>query len=256
MQGRTKLLLLCPGPVRNKPAAADDNSLVNLFRPVLTALASSRPVAFACLATALPLAARAAQDPVMENVLADALPFFAGGLAGLLAGIGGILMMRRRGGGDVAPAASDDTIIGPQPNAAWRDFLEMSSDWLWQTDAALNFIDIPGAPPSPSIAPPGVVGRNWEDVVLPQLAPDFAAAVAEFLRAGGEPPGLALATHPGDVILLDERLYHASTGGQRRRQVGATDLHRVTRERLLRARTGFRGRFACLPISAGGNCQH
>ena len=75
--------------MRNKPAAADDNSLVNLFRPVLTALASSRPVAFACLATALPLAARAAQDPVMENVLADALPFVAGALAGLLAGVGG-----------------------------------------------------------------------------------------------------------------------------------------------------------------------
>lgn len=55
--------------------------------------------------------------------------------------------------------------------------------------------------------------------VLPgSHAPDFAAAIAEFLRAGGEPPGLALATHPGDVILLDERLYHASTGGQRRRQ--------------------------------------
>ncbi len=55
--------------------------------------------------------------------------------------------------------------------------------------------------------------------VLPgSHAPDFAAAIAEFLRAGGEPPGLALATAPGDVILLDERLYHASTGGQRRRQ--------------------------------------
>ena len=191
--------------MRNKPAAADDNSLVNLFRPVLTALASSRPVAFACLATALPLAARAAQDPVMENVLADALPFVAGALAGLLAGVGGILAMRSRGGSTPAETVTADG-AGPHLQPPWRDFFELSSDWLWQTDAALTFVDIPGAPPSPSIAPPGIIGRNWEDVVIPQLSPDFATAHRTTLeRRGPITVALTLTSPTGERRHLELR---------------------------------------------------
>ncbi|MCY1055624.1 phytanoyl-CoA dioxygenase family protein [Nannocystis sp. SCPEA4] len=55
--------------------------------------------------------------------------------------------------------------------------------------------------------------------VLPgSHTPAYAAAVDEYIRRADELPGLALPSAPGDAIVFDERLYHASAGGQRRRQ--------------------------------------
>lgn len=48
--------------------------------------------------------------------------------------------------------------------------------------------------------------------------PDYAAAIATGLASAITPPGLALPTTPGDAIVFDERLYHASAGGRLRRQ--------------------------------------
>lgn len=53
---------------------------------------------------------------------------------------------------------------------------------------------------------------------------DFREAALRYLVALGPEapvaslPGVALGTVPGDVIVMDERLLHASTGGQQRRQ--------------------------------------
>lgn len=54
--------------------------------------------------------------------------------------------------------------------------------------------------------------------------PEFGALVTRYLNDPGthagrrRPPDFAVATSPGDVIVLDEHLYHASVGGQNRRQ--------------------------------------
>ncbi len=48
--------------------------------------------------------------------------------------------------------------------------------------------------------------------------PAYAAAIAGYLERASEPPGLAVPTTPGDAIVFDERLYHASSGGALRRQ--------------------------------------
>jgi hypothetical protein len=52
--------------------------------------------------------------------------------------------------------------------------------------------------------------------------PELAAAIERYAAGASLPaedlPGVAVATTPGDVIAFDERLYHASAGGARRRQ--------------------------------------
>ncbi len=53
---------------------------------------------------------------------------------------------------------------------------------------------------------------------------DFREAALGYLAAAGPEapaaslPGVALATAPGDVVVMDERLLHASAGGRKRRQ--------------------------------------
>jgi hypothetical protein len=52
----------------------------------------------------------------------------------------------------------------------------------------------------------------------------FATAIAAYLAAAAEPPavdslpGIAISTEPGDIIVFDEHIYHASTGGIERLQ--------------------------------------
>jgi hypothetical protein len=46
----------------------------------------------------------------------------------------------------------------------------------------------------------------------------FGDSVASYLSPGSDVPGVALATRPGDAIVVDERLFHASSGGGVRRQ--------------------------------------
>lgn len=48
--------------------------------------------------------------------------------------------------------------------------------------------------------------------------PAYAAAIAGYLERAHELPGLAVPTAPGDAIVFDEHLYHASSGGGLRRQ--------------------------------------
>ncbi len=51
--------------------------------------------------------------------------------------------------------------------------------------------------------------------------PEFGAAVDGYLHGGADVPdvpGVALPTAPGDAIVFDEHLYHASSGGRSRRQ--------------------------------------
>jgi hypothetical protein len=48
--------------------------------------------------------------------------------------------------------------------------------------------------------------------------PDFAAAIEAYTTPGSDLPGFAVPTVPGDAIAFDEPLYHASSGGERRRQ--------------------------------------
>lgn len=53
---------------------------------------------------------------------------------------------------------------------------------------------------------------------------DFRVAALRYLASAGPEapaaslPGVALSTAPGDLIVMDERLLHASTGGKQRRQ--------------------------------------
>jgi len=55
--------------------------------------------------------------------------------------------------------------------------------------------------------------------VLPgSHAPEHAAAPGDYAAHGSDVPGVAVPTVPGDAIVFDERLYHASTGGGLRRQ--------------------------------------
>ena len=59
-----------------------------------------------------------------------------------------------------------------QPPETWRDFVELSADWPWETDSGLRFIAIADAPPPPAAAPEGTPGRRWEEVILPELPPE------------------------------------------------------------------------------------
>ena len=47
---------------------------------------------------------------------------------------------------------------------------------------------------------------------------DYAGAVQAFTSNAAVVPGIAIPTRPGDAIALDERLFHASSGGDERRQ--------------------------------------
>jgi hypothetical protein len=54
--------------------------------------------------------------------------------------------------------------------------------------------------------------------VLPgSQRPEYAVAIADIIHTAN-PPAVTLATRPGDAIVFDERLYHASSGGSTRRQ--------------------------------------
>jgi hypothetical protein len=57
--------------------------------------------------------------------------------------------------------------------------------------------------------------------------PEFGSALAEYLAGGASPdtesaktplPSFIVDTEPGDLLVFDEHLYHASSGGQNRRQ--------------------------------------
>jgi hypothetical protein len=47
---------------------------------------------------------------------------------------------------------------------------------------------------------------------------DYAGAVQAYMTQAEVVPGIAIPTMPGDAIALDERVFHASSGGDQRRQ--------------------------------------
>jgi hypothetical protein len=47
---------------------------------------------------------------------------------------------------------------------------------------------------------------------------DFASALTTYVAGGSDLPGIAVPTRPGDAIVFNERLYHASSNGGMRRQ--------------------------------------
>ncbi|MBL8453799.1 MAG: PAS domain S-box protein, partial [Zoogloea sp.] len=122
-----------------------------------------------------PLGALAGPDlgGLIEAALA---PYLLGGVSGLAAG----LVFRR-----LLRPPQTRSATRPAAEPLWRDFIEISGDWLWETDSELRFVAIPDAPPAPSIAPQDVIGRHWKDVVLPDLPADFAVALEETMARHG-----------------------------------------------------------------------
>ena len=105
-------------------------------------------------------------------------PYLLGGVSGLAAGLVFRRLLRHR-------PPQTRSVKGQANEHLWRDFIEVSGDWLWETDSELRFVAIPDAPPPPSIAPPDVIGRHWKDVVLPDLPADFAVALEETMARHG-----------------------------------------------------------------------
>ena len=87
----------------------------------------------------------------------------------------------------------------------------------WHTDSDLPIVSIGALAYFESLA-----GNSGALRVLPgSHRPEFASALRA-LEAVGKPadslPGHILATEPGDLIIFDEHLFHASSGGDTRRQ--------------------------------------
>lgn len=120
-------------------------------------------------------------DAEADALLQTALPYLLGGLGGLVAGVVfSALLGRQRNANTSAPPAA------PAPlTTRWRDFVEVSADWLWETDADLRFVALPGAPAIPSIAPQDAPGRTWEEVIVPELPADFATSHRDILARHG-----------------------------------------------------------------------
>ncbi len=138
----------------------------------------------------------AAGDGLAGFVDAALAPYLLGGVSGLAAGLMARRLLRRR------PA----TAVPPHPPQApqWRDFVEVSGDWLWEIDAELRFVAVPDAPPAPSIAPEGVVGRSWKEVVMPDLPAEFALALeATMARHGPMAATLPRRTQGGELRYLE-----------------------------------------------------
>jgi PAS domain S-box-containing protein len=114
-------------------------------------------------------------------LLQTALPYLLGGLAGLVAGI----LLAKRVRNQPHAVANAAPMTPALLTTRWRDFVEVSADWLWETDADLRFISLPGVPAVPSIAPQDAVGRTWEEVIVPDLPIDFAIAHRDILARHG-----------------------------------------------------------------------
>ncbi len=143
-------------------------------------------------------AASAGPDDAPERSgLQTTLPYLLMAGGGLAAGLLLGRQLRGRPARAAPPSRQQESVasaaappVAPRPaapaaTAPWRDFVELSTDWPWETDAALRFVAIPDAPAAPSIAPPDVTGRSWEDVVVPDLPPDFAIAHRDTLDRHG-----------------------------------------------------------------------
>ena len=137
------------------------------------------------------------------------MPYLLGAAFGLIVGALAVHYVRRRGARqNSAPAVPEvERDAAPAPlTPRWREFVEISSDWLWEIDSDHRFIDIPGAPPIPSIAPSGLTGKSWEEVVASELPADFALAHRETMeRHGPVTVTLTRVSPSGEVRYLELR---------------------------------------------------
>ena len=154
----------------------------------------------------------------------------------LLAGGGvaaGLLASRLLGRKPAPPPAAPPP---EQPAPPWLDFIELTGDWLWETDAEHRFVAIPGAPPAPSIAPADALGRDWEEVIMPDVPPDFAQAHRDTLaRHGPIVVTLTRRSQSGELRYLELRgrpVFDASGHFQGYRGIGreVTDHARLSAE--------------------------
>ena len=203
-----------------------------VFRPATSLL---RPAVVHCLLITGGLCspdvlAGFAAEADASALLQTALPYLLGGLAGLAAGQLFRLPIWRR----------EETVSAPpQPaltTTRWRDFVEVSADWLWETDSELRFIDLPGAPAIPSIAPQDAPGRTWDEVIVPELPADFAIAHKDTLaRHGPVAVTLTRRSPTGEIRYLELRgqpLFDASGRFQGYRGIGreVTDQARLAND--------------------------
>ncbi len=179
-------------------------------------------------------AALAGPASALENlgIASEASPYLltvGGGLAGLLLG----LLLRRRPPAPLAPRPTPGESHSAPP-APWRDFVELSADWPWETDATMRFVAIPDAPTAPSIAPADAPGRTWEEVIIPELPTDFAIAHRDTLsRHGPIAVTLTRRSATGEVRYLEIRgrpVFDASGRFQGYRGIGreVTDRARLS----------------------------
>ena len=173
-----------------------------------------------------------ASSPENLGIAGAASPYLltvGGGLAGLLLG----LLLRRRPPAPLAPRPTPGESHS-EPPAPWRDFMELSADWPWETDATMRFVAIPDAPTAPSIAPADAPGRTWEEVIIPELPTDFAIAHRDTLsRHGPITVTLTRRSATGEVRYLEIRgrpVFDASGHFQGYRGIGreVTDRARLS----------------------------
>ena len=145
-----------------------------------------------------PTAPRALMAPLHLLLTGGGL-FAPAAMAAEIAGSGGVSTLPGLllAGGGVAAGLFASRLLGrkpapppaapppEQPAPPWLDFIELTGDWLWETDAEHRFVAIPGAPPAPSIAPADALGRDWEEVIMPDVPPDFAQAHRDTLARHG-----------------------------------------------------------------------
>jgi ectoine hydroxylase-related dioxygenase (phytanoyl-CoA dioxygenase family) len=113
----------------------------------------------------------------------------------------------------LAPMAAAILQAPVLPSRAKATIYQGSTNWHRDTDSHLktvSFIFYLEAVDAPSGALRVLPGSHWSD---------YAAALTRAQTTPAEPvPGIAIPTVPGDAIALDERLFHASSGGAERRQ--------------------------------------
>ena len=83
-------------------------------------------------------AAFAAQTEATEGSSGSMLPYLLWSGGGLAAGLLLGAQLRRRRPETHAPPPASSPIVSTTPTAAWRDFVELSADWPWETDAELR----------------------------------------------------------------------------------------------------------------------
>lgn len=109
-------------------------------------------------------------------------------------------------------AAADLLGVSVLPSRAKATIYRGSTKWHRDTDLPVRSLGF-AFYLEPLVADEGALR------VLPgSHRPELAAAILDYLNHSSELPGVAVPTAPGDALVFDERVYHASRGGGLRRQ--------------------------------------